>query len=97
MVKEKLNLSVEKIQEIQNELVELGVLEEFKDYKITEEYLNDFLEKYSDLSGQYGYKQGAALLPLFKRIKDRHHNTSEEESVNKAHKLIPVVKCYASL
>jgi len=91
MTKEKLDISIEEIQAIQKELTELGVLEEFKDYKITEEYLNEFLEKYSDLSGHYSYKQGAVLLPLFKRIKEKYPNISEEESVNKAHRLIPIV------
>ena len=91
MTKEKLDLSVEEIQAMQKELAELGVLKEFKDYRITEEYLNEFLEKYSDLSGQYSYKQGAVLLPLFKRIKEKYPNISEEESVNKAHRLIPIV------
>jgi len=91
MAKEKLNLSIEEIQEIQKELAELGILEEFKDYRITENYLNEFLEKYSDLSGQYNYKQGAVLLPLFKRIEEKYPSISEEESVNKVHKLIPII------
>lgn len=91
MTKEKLDISIEEIKAIQKELTELRVLEEFKDYKITEEYLNEFLEKYSDLSGQYSYKQGAVLLPLFKRIKEKYPNISEEKSVNKAHRLIPIV------
>ena len=46
-------LNVEEMRRIQKELYDLGVLEEYTDYKISEKYLNDFLKNYSKLYGQY--------------------------------------------
>lgn len=89
--KEKIKLNVKEIQERQKELAKLGILGEFKDYKITEEYLNEFLEKYSELSGVYGYKQAAIVFPLFKRIKKINPNISEEELINEVQKLFPII------
>ena len=44
-------LKVKGIIGIQKELCELGVLEEYVDYRISKKYLSEFLKNYSDLSG----------------------------------------------
>ncbi len=88
----KIPLNAEKIAELQKELVYLGVVEEFTDYRISDAYLQEFLEKYSELSGRHSYIVGSVLMPLFTRLKEQYPHLSEEEMVTKAHELFPVVR-----
>ena len=82
----------ERILHLQKELFDLGVLEEFKDYKISEKYLSDFLDMYSKKSGQYSYVIGAIIIPLFKSIKEKHPAASEEEITKKCSELAPIIR-----
>jgi len=88
----KVYLSAEKIAKMQKELVKLGVAEEFTDYRISDAYLQEFLEKYSELSGRHSYVVGSVLIPLFTRLKEQYPHFNEGEIVTKAHKLFPVVR-----
>lgn len=91
-MKNKFKLNLSQIKQIQKELYELNILEEFTDYKISAEYLDLFLKRYSELEGEYGHIQGAILTSLFDFIKKKESNVNDSELVNKSHKLYPVIK-----
>ncbi len=85
-------LNVEEIRKIQKELCDLGVLEEYTDYKISEKYLDDFLKNYSKLYGQYSYVIGSILMPLFKRLEEKYPNMGHDEQMRKCSELAPVIR-----
>jgi len=90
--KQKIKLSIKEIRKRQQELCALGVLEEFKDYKINKKYLEEFLSAYSELHGKYGYVQEAIILPLFKIIKQKNPSISEEEAIKTAQRFFPIIR-----
>lgn len=87
-----IKLTHEKIIELQKELQNIGVTEEIVDYKISKEYLDLFLKRYSKLEGDYGYIQGAILTSLFDFIKRKEPNILESDLITKSQKLYPIVR-----
>lgn len=85
-------LSRYEIKGLQKELCGMNVLEEFTDYRISKEYLGLFLERYSKLEGKYGYITGAILTSLFDFIKKKEPAISEQDLVEKSHRLYPIIK-----
>lgn len=91
-MKQQINFTLEEIRKLQKELSEMNVTKETTNYHLSEEYLNLFLERYSELDGQYGYIQGAILTPLFGFIKKKEPNISQEELVIKSQRLYPIIR-----
>jgi len=85
-------LKVEEIKMIQKELYDLGILEEYTDYRISKKYLSEFLKNYSNLSGQYSYVIASVLLPLFKRLEEKYPNMNHDEQIRKSSELAPVIR-----
>ncbi|MBI1935476.1 hypothetical protein HYS31_03470 [Candidatus Woesearchaeota archaeon] len=85
-------LTQEKIIEMQKELHRLNVVQEITDYRISNEYFELFLKRYSEFEGEYGYIQGAILTSLFDFIKKRMPNISESELISKSQKLYPIIR-----
>lgn len=85
-------LSRYEIKGLQKELCGMNVLEEFTDYRISKDYLELFLERYSKLEGQHSYIAGAILTSLFDFIKKKEPNISEKELVEKSYRLYPIIK-----
>lgn len=88
MKDKKHKLSIREIKKRQQELCTLGVLEEFKDYRISRKYLEEFLSIYSKLHGKHGYIQEAIILPLFKIMKEKNPSISEEEAIKAAQRFL---------
>ena len=85
-------IRVKEIIEIQKELCELGILEEYVNYRTSKKYLSEFLKNYSNLSGQYSYVIASVLLPLFKRLEEKYPNMSHDEQIVKSSELAPVIR-----
>lgn len=92
MNKETLKLSADQIRELQKELSNLNVVEEYMDYRLSDRYIDLFLQKYSELDGTYGHIQGATLTSLFEFIKKKYPNINEQELIIKSQKLYPVIR-----
>ena len=91
-MKKEIKLTYKQIKELQKELQDISVVEEIIDYKISKEYLDLFLKRYSELEGNYGYIQGAILTSLFDFIKRKDPNIVESELINKSQKLYPIIR-----
>ena len=90
--KKGLHLSKEEILKRQKELFELGVLEQFTDYRISDSYFKEFLHKYSEVYGKPGSISKAILIPLFDIYKKNGSEMEEKELVKKAHDLYPIIR-----
>ena len=91
-MKNAVKLTHGEIIELQKELHRLNVVQEITDYRISNEYFELFLKNYSKLEGGHGYILGAILTSLFKFIKRKMPDISEEELINKSQKLYPIIR-----
>lgn len=91
-MKNEIKLDYRQIRKLQIELQDLNVVEEVIDHKISKEYLELFLKKYSELEGEYGYIQGAILTSLFDFIRKKKPNINDSELINRFQKLYPIIK-----
>src|SRR3989344_6704736 len=91
-MKNKKSFKEKDIKLMQKELFELGILEEFTDYRISEKFLNDFLDNYEKNYGKQAYIIGSQLIPLFERLRAKYPDANEEEIISKSHKLIPIIR-----
>ena len=80
------------IVRIQKELCELGIVEEFTDYRISEKFLDEFLINLEKHYGKKDYFVGSQIIPLADRLRAKYPEASEEDIIRKAHKLIPVIR-----
>jgi len=92
-----IHLSKEEILKRQEELFDLGVLEEFKDYRISNVYFKKFLDKYSEVYGKPGSISESVLMPLFDIFKKKYPNINEKELVDKAHNFYPIIRTMLEL
>lgn len=88
----KTKLTVKQIKEIQKDLHSSGILEEYVDYRLSEEYMNLFLEKYSELEGRHGYIQGATIISLLELIKKKAPALSEKKKIKKVQTAYPIIR-----
>src|SRR3989344_9384676 len=90
--KKGIHLNREEIIKRQKELFDLGVLEEFKDYRISDKYFKQFLDNYSKVYGLKGSISESILPPLFELLKEKNPKISDEEMVNKSHDIYPIIR-----
>lgn len=93
MKRKRRRFGAKKVEKIQEELCALGVLEEFKNYRISRKYMSKFLSAYSDSHGKYGYIQQAIIFPLFGMVKEKNDSVSEGEFFRIVNRYFPIIRC----